>query len=806
MGKRIAIFAAVLVGLAIPAESAMTLVNRETFEGIGTYDTNTPGNLGTIFGGGYFLKRPVGPRTSSIAAPGWSGCVKSSFATYNSMSLVGTKAATNGVMGAWFYVGTKAISGQVLLLELYDSITTVASIDLVSNNTLNLTLYTSTNSMTGFMSIPIGQWFYLAMSFTRGSRYTVSGWYKTSGSAVTQIFTNLNGINNADFAAARFLRSNGGTSTLRGRMGMPSVYSISSVADVTYPTDLIDPVDERHSWYLNSATGDDNNTGLTVTNAWLSVAKINSEATELGLFPSTAGYTSGDTVYIDTSGASLLLGTNSLAPITRGLSIMPTPGQTAIDLRAWTNVTSWSKTSGSTNIYQSAVSDLDIVVWEDDKWLSHSTTGTGWTTAVANAIDTNPGRFFADGTNLYLHPFGSTDPSSDGKTYTRSQRRGSAGQSAVVASGLDQRYVGFRISKTCLCRKNDNDPIAAYGIQGDVSSGGTTSYEDCFVDYYSKHAFGQTDGLSNGNVTWLRCQGENGSPYTAAGGQTAFVSFNGTSTATNNAHYYIGCLATNVIGVIGSTNGAVSNSQGAFITHNVSGGPQFASILVTNCNWSGGTFQDSSPVASGGLLVVSSAVNSPTLTSGGRITSSSITKNPPQATGRGGTVDNCIITANGTIGTLNSGNLTIRNCTIDIRTAGNALFLRNATLTNTFENNVVIATASAAIIGNASTNDVLVFRNNVYDGTGNIAYLYNSGASTNSRTFAQWVSLGFDLTSVNQNACLGPNYRPYAKTPTWNVGLELGPSTDYTGKLFQSRRTAGAYEYAPPIPRGILKR
>lgn len=62
----------------------------------------------------------------------------------------------------------------------------------------------------------------------------------------------------------------------------------------------------------------------------------------------------------------------------------------------------------------------------------------------------------------------------------------------------------------------------------------------------------------------------------------------------------------------------------------------------------------------------------------------------------------------------------------------------------------------------------------------------------------------YEPNSDSADPCLDTRYRPYAKTPTWNIGTELGPMTDYTGKMFQSRRTAGAYEYVTDNPRLLM--
>jgi hypothetical protein len=76
-------------------------------------------------------------------------------------------------------------------------------------------------------------------------------------------------------------------------------------------------------------------------------------------------------------------------------------------------------------------------------------------------LDATPGSFYCDGTNVYLHPFSNTVPSSDGFIYTRSRNRGgpnTPGLSAVNAAASNLWVDGLCISKTCLASRYDNDP------------------------------------------------------------------------------------------------------------------------------------------------------------------------------------------------------------------------------------------------------------------------------------------------------------------------------------------------------------
>jgi len=134
-------------------------------------------------------------------------------------------------------------------------------------------------------------------------------------------------------------------------------------------------------------------------------------------------------------------------------------------------------------------------------------------------------------------------------------------------------------------------------------------------------------------------------------------------------------------------------------------------------------------------------------------------------------------------------------------TAANAFFKTSASvaLSCTFSNCAVFASGPLLIW---KTGDTVASDNNAVVMLGN----YFGSKDVTLKTWAQWQALGLDTHSVtNASLCLDAHYRPYAKTPCWNAGAEIGPATDLTGKLFQSRRTVGAYEYVTPQPSFLMR-
>lgn len=89
-------------------------------------------------------------------------------------------------------------------------------------------------------------------------------------------------------------------------------------------------------------------------------------------------------------------------------------------------VPSFTKTGGQTNVYQFSVTLTDVLgsasyfllAWEDGDYLMYEN-------SIANC-DANPGTFYTTSSTgavtVYVHPFGSTNPTSDGKTYEYSHR------------------------------------------------------------------------------------------------------------------------------------------------------------------------------------------------------------------------------------------------------------------------------------------------------------------------------------------------------------------------------------------------
>jgi hypothetical protein len=607
-------------------------------------------------------------------------------------------------------------------------------------------------------------------------------------------------------------------------LGGAVLAGIGAVGEGTIPAGLLPPVEERHTWYLNPATGNDSNDGLTTTAAWRTLDKVNTEGAHAG-FRSSPSYLTGDTLVIDTSIAPLDLGASVLTLRTPGLTVQPAEGQEYIMFEAARDVSAeqatWARFDPDKfpNIWQTTdngAADLaSVVIWEEDKWLNHPA-GAAFADVKAN-LNSTPGSFFSDGTTLYLHPFGSTDPNIDGKSYTRSRFRNDLsspapgpGQSAVfilVDEAVSMRLIGARVRKTALARSEDSDPILAYGIQiGHSRTGGEVVLSNCYLDYNSKHAFGTTVDGDNLLVTLENCRAEQCQPS-----GTPFVDFNGTFGKNGNRTIYKNCSSLAPLPMIGATAGTAGGT--AYISHDSGGGDQFTTIdfvggiyngnfsvgnSVTSLSLSGTTFGGNAGGSGQGCKNVTA-------------TGCTITSLPMSAGSAGSTttVRNCLLVFSrgqfvNSASALAQGAVVYEANTFDLRPhlSGDvmdfALFRRVGALDFTFRNNVFIVPFNKqfTLLDGGVSADTLIFGNNVYQlgSSGFVVKNFNDGNVTANRTLAQWQALGKDLGSQNANPQLDSGYRPVGQSPAIDAGVELGPLSDFSGRFFQSRRTIGALE------------
>ena len=794
----------------------------------------------------------VGPRTTAIAAPGWSADVRTAGpANYRGTIALSGAASTCGMWGTWVRIKSLPPSGGYLsVMQLLNQTSNVV-MDFVinSNGVISTAPYDYGKVPPTFTSPAIGvnTWVWLSVAWqqqstSNGGTYGIRCMFMPLGGTSLTTWGSADGLfaGASSFSAVNVGLQTGGNGP-KVRIGCPSLYAMASFSDIAYPSDIVPPAEQSYSWYVDAANGNDNNDGSTPTTAWKSADKITTESQYCGMLDSNAaGPGGGDVLTIDTSKDPLVIDTNTLTFSTQGLKVQPTSGQTYIKCQAeeFLSNASFTKTAGLNSTYQTTDTQTLVVAWENDKWMWHVKSASyGASASVTNpqtsvttnyattgaALDALPGSFYTDGTNLYIHPFGNTNPITDGNVYTRSINRNN-GLGAVTFTAGNYRAIGFYIRKTTLVDQGDND-FGAYCFQDDVSSGYglSSSVEGCYFAYGDKHCFGSTTGVTGSTLLVLNTECEQGHPYCGFGGQTPFVSFSGETTA-DNVHIYNGCTCLTRSGLIGSAAGDPIGTGGDIIlSHNQGSGTSFASITVTGCNFASGSvdlgvstnlyctntklaqFLANSPLTCQGCTFTNQGANGVVvqLQSGAtNLTMRNCIINPTWILGAAGPSGGVPIY----YGLLLSGSALIEGCTFDLSgMSGNSatnfqqgFIQRTGALNLTFRNNVYIVPSgeNLPLLYDATSSDTLTFDHNAYDlGGGTILARDFGTTSPANLTFAQWQALGKDCANSSLNAdLLLQNDIPQSGSPLVNAGADLGSMADFTGTVFAHRNTIGAYQ------------
>ena len=831
---------ALFLASGMTSQGAQTLIKQEPFIGPGRLTSTAPGANFSSVSGPLTLVR-VGPRPTTATGAGWSADIRSTGSVnYRGTINLAGPASLSGMWGAWVRVKTlPPAGGYMSVLQLLNRGTNVVmDFTINSDGIISTQPYNSGGAPVVFTSPAIvpNTWVWLAVAWQiqSGANYPygircmsmpLGGTQTTWGSA--------DGLCALDtsFSAVNVGLATGGTGP-DVRIGCPTLYSIGSFSDFAYPTaDIAPPVNQSNNWYVNPATGNDNNDGATPATAWRTASKVTTESFYSGMLDSNAtGPGNGDVLTIDTSSAPLLIDASTLTFNTQGLKVQPASGQTYIKCQAEDFVAnaSFTPTPGLSKTYQTADTQSNVVPWENDKWMWHVKSAafgaaaaitdprTNTTTTYAStgaALDAVPGSFYTDGTNLYIHPFGDTNPRTDGKIYTRSINR--QGLAAVAFTAGNYRAIGFSIKKTTLVDSSDNC-FGAYCFQDGVPSGTgqSSSIEGCYFAYGYKHCLGSTNGLTASTLLVLDTECEQGHPYCGYGGQTPFVSYSGATTA-DNIHIYRGCTCLARSGLIGSTTGDPVGTGGDIIySHNNGTGVSFASITLDNCNFASGSvtigvannlvLTHQTQIGEVNTYCPNTAIHQTTFTH-------QMVSMRSGATNL--TLQNCLFKPTFILsqappfyGLFLLGNVTIQGCTFDLSgiTGDSGSFFqqgiiqRTGLLNLTFQNNayVVPAGESLPLLYGATSSDTLTFDHNAYNlGAGTILARAYAGEVVSDLTFAQWQALGEDCTNSTVNASLLLQADvPQSGSPLFNAGLDLGSTADFTGTVYPHRNTIGAYE------------
>src|SRR6266581_3225818 len=835
---------------------AQTLITREMMGQVGTLNSLAQGNLGQIVSGNWFTRR-VGPYDASTNAPGWSADVRAADfeSQWNLIVPPYNQALVAGAMSCWIRFtsqGTGAPGPGVYsnFMQLYDAANTVILDVGVDKNGDIICADTNASSRFG-AGFALHVWYFVLLEFTNISAVSVA--YKLTiqplnglAQVIRDRSAGFNPGGAKQFTLAKFRNlSNSGAGNWDGRIGGCGLYSIAAFGDGRQPADLVPPVEKQNTWYLDTTSGNDGNDGISRTTAWKSDVKLAAELLNSGVLGSAnpwklsdgtfpvsplngAGFCglhaagqltpNGDIVRIDTSGAPLSV-TGQITIQGRAPGLLVTSGELDLaDIQGFTVIpnSSWAKTAGQINIYETTNTENVVVLWEIPAgipardywksmiWLDHPV-GVNFA-AVAAQMDALPGSFWTDGTKMYVHPFGNTAAGLDGKTFVRSVRLGANANSLIDVQGNDCMLSNLKIGGTAIVDPTFNGFPAGARHSCIKVAASNNKVSGCYLYYGGNRMLDVANGVSNRGAFIELTQAEQCQPYVLPGGQTVLAVRTDAGGASLSAltAYLSQCTVINNQGLVGAASDTENYGVNVPLVNNAGPGVQWDNLYVIGCNFGLNRMSQNNNAVGSGITITNCTLGGATL---------------DQATVSRCrfTYDSCVPNAAGNVQITNSifvpvflpvntwggfqvrGTFSVKNCTIDLRgnpTSGkNAYWFRSGAATWTFTNNIFITrnAIDTALHSGFLASDTLVFANNIYllGPSDWVALNYNGS----DRTFGQWQLAGFDSGSLNIDPLLDANERP--GTPLVNIpGVNLGVMADYSGTIYDNRRSAGAYEYA----------
>jgi len=540
------------------------------------------------------------------------------------------------------------------------------------------------------------------------------------------------------------------------RMSALQLFTLSTLSNMAYPSDLVQPQTDNHIYRVDPVGGSDSNDG--VMGAWQTVSKVNDmlDFVHGGLLSvGTDGVEgSGSHLTIDTSSQRFDVGTEGLIIATDYIKLCPVAGQSYIDFKPERIFApgDWSAAAGHPGCYKATFVQVDSTrVWEDDIYLEPVADLTALDAAAAGAsvLVSNV---------LYIKPFYGTDPSSNGRTYRAGRIRpdgnpiDNVGVPVVGAAAKDLWIDGVKTSYTAV---NNN---GSYAI-GDLSNAGgnrpgfrgklkVTNYD---IRRYDKHAICFVHNATASTITVDTGYSELG----IDAGLTSYMAGGGGS----NVHVYKNLVARNQRMLPRTSTGQERPNAAIWYSHG-GGGYQWSSIEHLNCDyrdndcssesgnitlakWTDSTF---GYLDEGNAVLMTGCTTSelPRFRNGGTMTANTITSVSPH-----------YLAASEMDGTLAITNNTFT--LLDFEGSNRpALFIAGASLSLTFTGNTVRFAPNASPIGScpvfkdmASANIASCDNNTYYIGASAVfAKAFNAGGGAQDYTFAQWQALGYDTNST----------------------------------------------------------
>jgi hypothetical protein len=519
-------------------------------------------------------------------------------------------------------------------------------------------------------------------------------------------------------------------------------------------------------YYIDSVAGSDSNAGTSEAQAWATIGKLTTAAV----------LASGVKIGLK-CGSVFREMLDALAYTGGTLGAYGTGAKPIID--ASDVVSSWSKTGGFTNIYETT-------------WTPTFTGGECPMVFVNGALllrvasqatcDSTPGSCYASTTYtngvpapFYIHSTGSTVPGSDGKTYHKTVRR----TGVFTGDGWTVRGIRFR---------------RAQSKDGGLNAGKGMLIEDCIFEDGNVHNMLWAGGIMRRCSAWKADQRI--SVFIGTGGRM-FTHYTGEGTARDVLYEDCDAIMQDAVKAIGVGSGG----QGGFYGHGQSGTP-FGSVIyrrcrVAYCDLAFDGTQSTSALVENSLAYECGIGHGLDAASGTRVIDG---LEYVRATAGGYTYNffNRFETAA-------ANNLTIRNSIIVTRDSGVRLYYGGSGFV--FDNNIVYfyggaANTTGVIIGiNAAGSAIAAtMRNNIFQG-------WSSG-STNYNI--QSVKTGSSLTNSDNvystfggNAAYGKfslNGTTYNDATLWLAAVQPGNETgssEESANQFSGDPTARVYTLAP---------
>jgi hypothetical protein len=417
---------------------ALQLLNMETFAGgNGLLNSSTVGDFDFDGCSGTGLIRPWGPKLS--ATPGIGHSIIWNANTSGTPTVCWFDVATTPTTGKFFtfaiHPRTYQPGGDSHRLLTLDDNGSDASFGIsvnqsgteitfsaggINKSDIGAAIITGSNPVLG-----INQWIYVIVAVHRNShgskRNSMKLWAVTDPASVDPDAPNLTltDFRGGDIKRATFDNVHSGGVRPRGLMGGFSQYDFDyDNDDVVWP-DFVNPVADYKTWFIDTVNGNNVNDGTADDRAWSDFSIWRDIQNIVPVAATTTG--GGDEMIIDAPSESPIVLEESQTLRFVGTHVYPADGRDHIHITNRLRLDNAEAVEESGPVYRWPVTaGSNGAMFEDGLLMQHMKLNDfDDQAALLTAMEALPGRFYVDaaGENVFVHPIGSTDPTTDGKRY-----------------------------------------------------------------------------------------------------------------------------------------------------------------------------------------------------------------------------------------------------------------------------------------------------------------------------------------------------------------------------------------------------